>query len=86
MGSPFVSDTRYLFLLSCGICTHSNPSLFGTAVKHFDLFAINAELKHKKGDHTAGIIMEYNSYDHITLLSSWALLNIIIAMMMLRLW
>jgi hypothetical protein len=54
-----------LILLSCGICTHSNPSSFGTAVEHFDLFAIDAELKHKNWNHIASIIMEYNSYNHI---------------------
>jgi len=63
--TPFTSGTRYLILFSCGICINSNPSSFGTAVKHFDLFAIDAELEDKNRNRIARIIVVYNSYDHI---------------------
>ncbi len=63
--APFISSARFLILFSCGICSHSNPSFFGTAVKHFDLFAIDAELEDKNRNRIACIIVVYNSYDHI---------------------
>jgi len=48
--------------LSHGIYTHGNPSLFGIAVKHLDLAALDPELENKDRNHIMAIIMVYNSY------------------------
>jgi hypothetical protein len=47
-----------------GIYPHSDPFPFGSAVKHFDLFAIDAELKDKNRNRIVRIIVVDNSYRH----------------------
>jgi hypothetical protein len=47
-----------------GIYPDSNPSPFGTAVKHFYFFAIDAELKDEKGNRIIRIIVVHNSNHH----------------------
>jgi len=62
--APFGPVMMVCLRFSNGIYPHGNPSSFGIAIKHFDPFAIDAELEDKNRDRIVGIIVVYNSYRH----------------------